>query len=144
MRALGGECRDLGEVTTPQLHFITYQTNTASELASEAYYYSLLVSSFCNVIGERAAAAPLVVDAANGVAAPKLAQLAALLGDRLQLRIVNDGTTGGELNHKCGADHVKVTQSAPEGVVLDPAGRYATVDGDGDRLLYFFQRAGAC
>ena len=41
---------------------------------------------------------------------------------------------------QCGADHVKVTQSPPEGLVLETGMRYATVDGDGDRLLYFFQR----
>ena len=100
VHALGGQTRDLGEVTTPQLHFITWKTNVNGELANETYYFAQLVGSFRGVIGAASAASPLVVDAANGVAAPKLAQVAQLLQDRLTLRVINDGTTGGELNHK--------------------------------------------
>jgi phosphoacetylglucosamine mutase len=52
--------------------------------------------------------------------------------------------TDGDRRRQCGADHVKTTQSPPVGLPLAVGARYATVDGDGDRLLYFYLRTGAC
>ena len=100
VRALGGEVRDLGEVTTPQLHFITWQTNIEPALATEAHYFAQLATAFAGVVGDRRAASPLNVDAANGVGAPKLAELAPQIANILPLRVVNDGKQGGALNFK--------------------------------------------
>ncbi|CAH2235758.1 jg7616 [Pararge aegeria aegeria] len=38
----------------------------------------------------------------------------------------------------CGADFVKVSQKPPVGMELVPLQRVASVDGDGDRLVYFY------
>ena len=51
----------------------------------------------------------LFVDGANGVGAGKLKAMIPFLGDSLDVTIVNDGTSDGDiLNHQCGADFVKV------------------------------------
>jgi len=59
------------------------------------------------------------------------------LGTHLKLSLVCAGEGG--LNDGCGADYVKLKQAAPAGCKDLVAGqRYATVDGDADRLMYFF------
>jgi len=54
--------------------------------------------------------------------------------------ILNDGThTDDVLNENCGADFVKVGQKSPknfEGFV--DGERCASIDGDADRLVYFY------
>merc|ERR1719199_1960200 len=59
------------------------------------------------------------------------------LASNLQVNLVNVGEGG--LNEGCGADYVKMKQAAPVGCTdLLEGSRYATVDGDADRLMYFF------
>jgi len=47
------------------------------------------------------------------------------------------------LNDGCGADFVKVQQKPPINANLTAGVRYASFDGDADRVVYFFQRKGA-
>jgi phosphoacetylglucosamine mutase len=49
---------------------------------------------------------------------------------------------GGVLNSGCGADFVKVSQSAPEGLKETNNARCVAVDGDADRIVYFYQKNG--
>ena len=96
----------------------------------------------------------MAIDAANGVGAVKLAHLRQILSDLLPLEIFNDGTKG-HLNEnvgqhacidtdtalwslQCGADYVKLYQKAPDGLPLAEYPKYCSIDGDADRLLYFF------
>ncbi|XP_048001432.1 phosphoacetylglucosamine mutase [Leguminivora glycinivorella] len=44
----------------------------------------------------------------------------------------------GQLNLNCGADFVKVSQKPPVGVEHAPFQRVASLDGDGDRLVYYY------
>lgn len=77
------------------------------------------------------------VDGANGVGALKIVEMAKRLDQLLPVNVFNDGTTG-ELNKNCGADYVKVSQKSPEGMVLKPGDKCASVDGDADRIVYFY------
>jgi len=85
------------------------------------------------------------VDCANGVGAGKFRLLLKHLpaSSRSFLTVVNDGSAG-KLNHECGADHVKVNQRLPAGIADHPNIRAASVDGDADRLVYFYTDAGSC
>jgi len=42
---------------------------------------------------------------------------------------------------QCGADFVKIGQGLPSGVEVAPNTRYASLDGDADRLLYYYTDA---
>lgn len=46
----------------------------------------------------------------------------------------------GKLNDKCGADYVKMNNSPPLGLTLDSSNcKYASLDGDADRIVYYYQ-----
>jgi phosphoacetylglucosamine mutase len=49
-------------------------------------------------------------------------------------------TTPGALNHDCGADFVKTQQKLPPSLVehVKPGQRGCSLDGDADRLMYFY------
>ena len=53
------------------------------------------------------------------------------------IRIFNDGKDG-VLNEGCGADFVKTTQKAPKGAPVGAGVKYASFDGDADRIIYFY------
>ncbi|GAA5888442.1 hypothetical protein JCM3774_002831, partial [Rhodotorula dairenensis] len=82
----------------------------------------------------------VTVDCANGVGAPKLKEFVKVIGtDYLPVVVVRDNTTtAGQLNSQCGADFVKTGQRAPIGVELVPWHRYASFDGDADRIVYYY------
>jgi len=46
------------------------------------------------------------------------------------------------LNKDCGADFVKTGQKGPVGLTLKDGERYASLDGDADRLVYYFKNNG--
>ncbi|PRD32363.1 UNVERIFIED_CONTAM: Pgm3 [Trichonephila clavipes] len=94
------------------------------------------------------------VDGANGIGALKLKELQTYI-DKLQFKIFNDGSTG-VLNYKvgvneylsysvfhsfwqCGADFVNISQQPPEGCEVISGKRYASFDGDADRVVYFYK-----
>jgi hypothetical protein len=39
---------------------------------------------------------------------------------------------------QCGADYVKIQQCAPRGVPKSPSARCVSVDGDADRIVYYY------
>ena len=47
------------------------------------------------------------------------------------------------LTAQCGADFVKVQQCGPEGVEVAEGARYASFDGDADRVVYYTRVGGA-
>lgn len=78
-------------------------------------------------------------DGANGVGAQKMKEFLTFLGDSIQMEIVNDGTQPGDvLNADCGADFVKVQQTSPKGLKETRGERCVSVDGDADRVIYFY------
>ncbi|KAM0786685.1 hypothetical protein ACM66B_002130 [Microbotryomycetes sp. NB124-2] len=134
-----------GLVTTPQLHYLVRCLNTQG--TSDAYgepteegYYSKLALAYTNLATGRELLPALTVDCANGVGAPKLKQFANVIShDIFPVKIARDATTtAGALNHQCGADFVKTQQKAPIGLDLVPGQRYASFDGDADRIVYYY------
>ncbi|KAH9398665.1 Phosphoglucomutase-3 [Tyrophagus putrescentiae] len=144
--AAGGSATNFGLLTTPQLHYIVRCVNTDGlyGVASEEGYYNKLASAYLRLTeltGQSANYQPhVVVDAANGVGALQLAKLAPLLKAKLTFDIVHDAN--GVLNYQCGADFVKVNQREPQSVQpLKPGQRYASFDGDADRIIYYYQNS---
>lgn len=81
------------------------------------------------------------MDCANGVGAPTADLLSQYLGDVLVLKPVNTAiTSAGALNNACGADYVKTSQRMPPSLqgVLKAGERACSLDGDADRLIYFY------
>ena len=79
----------------------------------------------------------MTVDCANGVGSLAAIEFRRRLASRLDIVIVNEGS--GVLNQDCGADFVKTRQTAPVGMQLTTGARYCSLDGDADRLVYYFQ-----
>lgn len=74
----------------------------------------------------------------GALAAEKIAQY---LGATLSLTLKNTETsTLGALNNSCGADYVKTSQKAPPSLSgsLQPGQRACSLDGDADRLIYYY------
>ena len=89
----------------------------------------------------RAKPEPLAIDCANGVGFFAAQTLAKYLGDALPLKLYNTATdTLGALNNACGADYVKTTQKMPPSMipVLQRGQRACSLDGDADRLIYYY------
>ena len=127
----------VGILTTPQLHFIVRCINDPKYgTASEEGYYHKISSAFFKLT-KSVTLPPINVDGANGVGAPNISALAKNLEKILKVNVFNDGSTG-ELNKNCGADFVKVAQKSPEGIEVTLDGRYASFDGDADRIVYFY------
>jgi phosphoacetylglucosamine mutase len=146
-RASGAEGVDYKILTTPQLHYITRCLNT--EGAPQAYgeptetgYYRKMSDAFVEAIRGRTVRGPLYVDCANGVGGPKMAEFLKYLPAEktgLEIHIVNDDVLRPEaLNSDCGADYVKTKQRAPPSPKLVPDTRYCSLDGDADRLIYYY------
>ncbi|CAG2057620.1 unnamed protein product [Timema podura] len=142
IKALKGEAKDYGVVTTPMLHFFVTCQNTGGRYGTptEEGYFSKLSTTFKKLQGQQTTPGNytpnILFDGANGVGAIKMKQLKKCLDNSIIIEIFNEGS--GELNHKCGADYVKVQQCAPDGVPMLVNARCVTVDGDADRLLYFY------
>lgn len=147
-RSLGAEAIDMGLLTTPQLHHIVRMRALGQEKwASEDGYYSMLADAFRALTadvgaGQLAARGPLVLDCADGVGAAKAERLQAALGSLLRLELRNTGA--GELNEGAGAEFVQKQRALPRGVspAADAGKRFASLDGDADRVVFFEAGAG--
>ena len=156
-------CRvmDVGLVTTPQLHHCVQSFNQLADLnlASEQGYYKKLSEAYLALLNGRKPSSPFIVDAAFGIGGTKFAEV---------LRVVNSHTpnalwchqirnspthTGSplmfdeeamRLNDGVGAEHVQKTLQFPRYDTIDisnEAGqRFASFDGDADRVIYFRAR----
>ncbi|CAF4861085.1 unnamed protein product [Rotaria socialis] len=113
-------------MTTPQLHYTVRCYND-----NELYGRCTEMTPGAKHLEQ------LAIDAANGIGAQKLVVLQQRLSDLFKIEIFNDGTQG-RLNEKCGADYVKLYQKAPEGLPLTNYPKYCSIDGDADRLIYYF------
>ena len=82
-----------------------------------------------------------MIDCANGVGALAAEKLVPYLGSSLSIQLQNTATdTLGTLNNSCGADFVKTSQKLPPSLsgVLQPGQRACSLDGDADRLIYYY------
>jgi len=135
-----GTCINIGIVTTPMLHFLTAYFNEGNQILAHSVYFNYFVNAFMQLT--KGKLGTITVDCANGVGALAGAKFAPLIAERLELRLINTGD--GVLNQDCGADFVKVGQKAPVGLELVNGQRYASIDGDADRLIYYTTNGSFC
>jgi phosphoacetylglucosamine mutase len=112
-----------------------------SKSSSYVLYTTSVITSHQLTQAGRAAPPPLVIDCANGVGAPAAEKLSGLVKENLLLVLENTSTTTpGALNNSCGADYVKTTQKLPSSLAskLNAGQRGCSLDGDADRLMYFY------
>ena len=148
MNATGTEWTDYKILTTPQLHYLTRCINTKGTLyeygaPTEQGYYEKLAAAFKTAMKGATFHEPVTVDCANGVGGPKLRELIKYLPSKsdggVEIKVVNDDVVEPErLNHLCGADFVKTGQRAPPSSQAGPLARCASLDGDADRIVYYF------
>ncbi|KAH7139424.1 hypothetical protein B0J11DRAFT_516757 [Dendryphion nanum] len=152
LKAAGAEYKDFGFLTTPQLHYIVRSLNTegtkdAYGTPTEKGYYEKFGAAFKNALKGKKPQGSLTVDGANGVGAPKLAELIKYLPTKeeggLEIHVVNDNVIKPEsLNVDAGADYVKTNQRAPPSSKAGPNDRCCSLDGDADRVVYYFKDSG--
>ena len=153
VRAMGGTPLNLGEVTTPQLHWAVAACNekglpdvdTFNAKAVLSAYYSTLSRSFSELFtsGLPTPSEPvsMVLDCSYGVgsyAAERLAhEVEASCPGALSFDLRNCARAG-PVNEGCGAEHVQKGQVPPIGMsATDGIGRMlASLDGDADRLVF--------
>ncbi|KAH9944319.1 phosphoacetylglucosamine mutase [Epithele typhae] len=146
LKAMGAETRNAGVTTTPVLHYLVKAINTKGTKDSygddsEEGYLEKLSSAFKKLVAGKSTASPLIVDCANGVGAIVGKKLAEALGSSLPLNLQNTAIdTVGALNNACGADFVKTSQKLPPSLasVLKRGERGCSLDGDADRLIYYY------
>jgi len=145
LACLKGKTVNAGLVTTPELHYLVRAINTqGTEEAfgepTEAGYYDKLAKAYLSLTKGKPRLSTLTVDCANGVGGPKLRKLIERIGKgSIDIEVVKDDTTtAGALNSNCGADYVKTGQRAPPGISLTPGGRYCSLDGDADRIVFYY------
>lgn len=124
------------------LHYFVVCKNTSHEygLPTEDGYFNKLASSFEKLFKSHAKTSnyvpAILFDGANGVGSLKCFQFQRRLKDLLTITVFN---SNGKINFECGADFVKVQQKPPNGLPESaPSTRCVSVDGDADRIVYFF------
>ncbi|KAL4708600.1 hypothetical protein ACJJTC_014208 [Scirpophaga incertulas] len=141
--ALKGTPKEFGIVTTPMLHYcVKCRNDNTYGTPTEEGYYEKIVGAFKNIRQKLPVCGnyntTLYVDGANGVGGKKLNIIRKSLDGELDLHLFNLGGNGGKLNLNCGADFVKVSQKPPVGVEHVPFQRVASLDGDSDRIVYYY------
>ncbi|OAP56507.1 hypothetical protein AYL99_09686 [Fonsecaea erecta] len=146
--AVNVEYADHGLMTTPQLHYIVRCINTRNSPyafgePTEQGYYEKMAKAFKTIMHGRTIHGPITVDCANGVGGPKLRELIKYLPSAkeggIDIKVVNDDVVRPEaLNFECGADFVKTKQRAPPSSNAKPGDRCCSLDGDADRLVYYY------
>lgn len=151
--ATGVKYTDCGLLTTPQLHYLVRAENTQTTKhpygeVSEEGYYRKLGDAFKRAMYGAKSNGAVTVDCANGIGAPALKKMIKHLpaegeDGSIKIRIVNDETDNAEvLNLNCGADAVKTGQKVPRNFSGKPYDRWASFDGDADRVVYYFTEEG--
>jgi len=145
-KAIGANARKGGVTTTPVLHYLVRTINTKG--TPEAYgddsedaYYSKLANAYKKLVHGLPPRSPIIIDCANGVGAFAATHFAKHLNDVLPFTLYNTATTTpGALNSNCGADFVKTQQKLPPSLEghIKPGERACSLDGDADRLMYFY------
>jgi phosphoacetylglucosamine mutase len=176
----GLRLHDLGETTTPRLHWAVAAANAvlaaegslpddpAAAWSPSAYAAALAAGHAALVAGKPpvdwwgggdAASSLLAVDCAHGVGAAQVTALAAAVSPAgLRLAAFNapksdDG--GASLNKGCGSEHVQKARAPPVGWEAvggeegantpppPPGALCAALDGDADRVVFFFTNPGS-
>ncbi|KAJ3102898.1 Phosphoacetylglucosamine Mutase [Phlyctochytrium planicorne] len=141
---LEGAFTDYGLLTTPQLHYLTRCLNTLGTPSaygepSEKGYFEKLATAFKKITAGRTRLSTLHVDCANGIGATAARGLKEFLGDSIEIKLHKDNIHDPAiLNKDCGADFVKVGQTKPVGLPIVAGDRACSLDGDADRIVYYY------
>uniref|UniRef100_T1K323 phosphoacetylglucosamine mutase n=1 Tax=Tetranychus urticae TaxID=32264 RepID=T1K323_TETUR len=143
VKAMDTCVRDLGLLTTPQLHYIVYAYNKSLGEPTESGYFTKFSGAFANLCASLKSTVksykPLLnIDCANGVGGIKMKLMKSLLEPYLTINIHNSGN--GVVNHKCGSFYVETDMKEPIGCSCKPGERWASFDGDVDRIIYYYKR----
>lgn len=132
-------------VTTPMVHFYVYTHNVHKRVPEEKEYFEHFGNaylSYQNFIASDNSlySRDISFDGANGVGSVKIEDLKKIVGSKLNIKVFNgEISTQGKLNFQCGADFVKTKKSVPSGVeAKDWNLKYLSVDGDADRIIYWY------
>ncbi|KAI9573001.1 phosphoacetylglucosamine mutase [Boletus coccyginus] len=145
LAGMGATATDAGVTTTPILHYLVDTINTTTQEWNvnkliEGYFLKLS-NAFKRLLADRTTSARLLIDCAHGVGAPAAKTLDDFLGESLILQLKNTSIEiADNLNKDCGADYVKVNQKLPPSLTseLGPGQRGCSLDGDADRLIYYY------
>ena len=88
----------------------------------------------------------LTVDCANGVGFSAMKLLGPMIESSLPIRLIcTDIEDATSLNYNCGADYVKTGQRLPPAMtdILKPGQRACSLDGDADRVVFYYLSGGA-
>jgi phosphomannomutase len=136
--ALDTKMVDFHVVTTPQLQHIVRALNVATYgIPTLDGNYSKLASSFNELVASEKLS--INIDCANGVGAVALESVLSLIPivefilDRADI----DDTQ--VLNQDCGADYVKMIQSAP-GISIKDNDMWVSLDGDADGIVFYYSQ----
>jgi len=155
--AVGVAPEDCCILTTPQLHHIVRMRNSADPAEREAYgsvagYCRLMGEAYREILGSTPADAvgrgPVHIDCANGVGGVQGLELSRSMTGLVDMVLHNTGETPeamAHLNDGVGAEHCQKDRLPPAG--FSPTEhrllRCASLDGDADRLVYwYFDEAG--
>jgi phosphoacetylglucosamine mutase len=101
-----------------------------------------MASAFKLAMQGKKGSGSVTVDCANGVGGPKLRELIKYLSsaeEGIEIKVINDDVVKPEnLNVQCGADFVKTQQRAPPSSRAGVGDRCASLDGDADRIVFYF------
>ena len=148
-KAAGATVDDLGLNTTPQGHFAVYASYRGAPNTEEAYY-KRLAQGYASLLKEdgdhddSSPVEPIFVDCANGVGAGKFTKLINAVeetGVSIPIKLHNHEGTPGTLNNQVGADYVQKEQKPPKFGGFDALpsnAKCVSIDGDADRLVYFY------
>ena len=133
-----------GLVTTPQLHYMVYLNNTTSRTVQLSDYYTHFSSAYRRMLATTGAKQQqqrrIVVDCAFGIGGKAIREMNNHLSDLIEFSVINDSSddddNGSQLNRNCGAEYVQKQKRFP--VHHDGHSVAATVDGDADRIVYFY------
>lgn len=146
---------DYGLVTTPQLHYMVHFNNLnkkdeENEIQKEPIetYYRNIANAYKAMIREKqddssSLKRRVFVDCAYGVGAVGLKGFASELENEFELVAVNDFNPDQDgihlkLNKNCGAEYVQKQKKAPLNYDSSVTRYMASVDGDADRIVYFY------
>ncbi|MES1916514.1 MAG: hypothetical protein MHM6MM_008320 [Cercozoa sp. M6MM] len=142
--------------STPQLHWAVRQLQHClgdeeqeRKLMSNEAYSRTLSQAFLDILNLMSPSADslgtVVIDCANGVGGNAFGDIAPLVSEKLQMQLVNlpDPEHPEKVNDGCGSEHVQKARTLPVNVTGEDGARYASCDGDADRLVYFAASSGS-
>lgn len=143
IQLLHGSTINYNTITTPQLHWLVANYNLGKPDISVNDYNQSLSTAFidsihlCNTNNKLS---PLILDCSNGVGTLAIKQLQPLLTDVLAIELRNTDIHNTDLlNNECGAEYVQKQHNLPypytDGLINH---RLASLDGDADRLVYYY------